>query len=218
MRPSSRRWAGRPPTSRSSCSGKGEHDEVRGSVHRVPAQDSAVGVGRRDVLVRTGRGRRDGSAARRPSGVLREGHGGHARFDAREGAATREPDGASPRRAERGQHGHAAARCRGDGRRQPARWSRRSSGSSRSRTTTRSASPSRASSRWRGSPCTSGYRTGRRSCDGRGSTRTDAGGPKLDPETPSADRSGRAFPQVRGVPPAGIEPATRGLGNRCSLH
>jgi hypothetical protein len=30
--------------------------------------------------------------------------------------------------------------------------------------------------------------------------------------------SGRAFVLVDAVPPAGIEPATRGLGNRCSLH
>jgi hypothetical protein len=38
------------------------------------------------------------------------------------------------------------------------------------------------------------------------------------PKKAVRDRVQRAFPQVESVPPAGIEPATRGLGNRCSLH
>ena len=41
---------------------------------------------------------------------------------------------------------------------------------------------------------------------------------KVTASTPSSVVRGRAFARVDGVPSAGIEPATRGLGNRCSLH
>jgi hypothetical protein len=43
-------------------------------------------------------------------------------------------------------------------------------------------------------------------------------GHNLATTTPSTLTPWRALLQVDDVPPAGIEPATRGLGNRCSLH